>query len=173
MTTTTQPSTIRIEDGIRFTQIHPGLSADEQALIDDIQSGKIQITAGFRPGDPVYPQPMTPAPPKPGSKETDPLGIDQHAPGAKLDSGKQLAGVLLDFSRALEAVADVGTFGANKYTRLGWESVPNGEQRYTDALMRHLLKMQREELDPDSGLEHLAHLAWNCLAVLELKRRSA
>lgn len=105
--------------------------------------------------------------------EEDPNGIDQHAPGAKLDSGKQLAGVLLDFSRALEAVADVGTFGANKYTRGGWQSVPGGELRYMDALMRHLLKMQREELDPDSGLEHLAHLAWNCLAVLELKRRAA
>ena len=105
--------------------------------------------------------------------ETDPNGLDQHAPGAKCDSGKQLAGVLLDFSRALEAVADVGTFGANKYTRGGWQSVPEGEQRYTDALMRHLLKMQRENIDPDSGLEHLAHLAWNCLAVLELKRRAA
>lgn len=105
--------------------------------------------------------------------ESDPNGIDQHAPGAKCDAGKQLAGVLLDFSRALEAVADVGTFGANKYTRLGWASVPNGEQRYTDALMRHLLKGQREAIDPDSGLDHLAHLAWNCLAVLELRLREA
>lgn len=105
--------------------------------------------------------------------ESDPHGIDQHAPGSKLDAGKQQAGVLLDFSRALEAVADVGTFGANKYTRLGWASVPNGEQRYTDALMRHLLKMQREDIDPDSGLDHLAHLAWNCLAVLELRLREA
>ena len=105
--------------------------------------------------------------------ETDPHGIDQHAPGSKLDAGKQMAGVLLDFSRALEAVADVGTFGANKYTRGGWQSVPEGEQRYMDALMRHLLKGQREDIDPDSGLDHLAHLAWNCLAVLELRLREA
>ena len=152
MTTTNQPRNPRFSYP-PFIPTEPSLSVDAKKLLDDIQAGKIQFTA----------HPM----------ESDPLGIDQHAPGAKLDSGKQLAGVLLDFSRALEAVADVGTFGANKYTRLGWESVPNGEQRYTDALMRHLLKMQREELDPDSGLEHLAHLAWNCLAVLELKRRAA
>lgn len=95
--------------------------------------------------------------------------IDPHAPGAKLDSGKPLAGVLLEFSRALEAVVDVGTFGANKYSRCGWMSVPDGEQRYADALMRHLLACQREVDDPDSGLPHLAHLAWNCLAVLELR----
>lgn len=103
--------------------------------------------------------------------EYDPLGTDQHAPGAKLDSGKQLAGVLLDFSRALEKVADVGTFGANKYTRGGWQSVPDGERRYTDAMVRHLLKMQRESIDPDSGLTHLAHFVWNALAVLELESR--
>jgi hypothetical protein len=105
--------------------------------------------------------------------EKDPHGKEMHEPGSKADANKQIAGVLLDFSRALEAVADVGTFGANKYTRGGWQTVPQGEQRYMDALMRHLLKMQREELDPDSGLDHLAHLAWNALAVLELKRRAA
>ena len=96
---------------------------------------------------------------------------DQHAPGSKLDSGKLIAGVLLDFSRALEYVAEVGTFGAHKYTRGGWLSVPDGQVRYTDALIRHLLKLQQEELDPESGMDHLAHIAWNCLAVLELKMR--
>lgn len=103
--------------------------------------------------------------------ESDPNGIDQHAPGAKLDQGKTLAGVLLDFNRALEAVADVGTFGANKYSRGGWQSVPNAEERYKDAFMRHLLKMGREDVAADSNIDHLAHLAWNCLAWLELKRR--
>jgi hypothetical protein len=103
--------------------------------------------------------------------ESDPHGTDPHASGAKMDAGKQLAGVLLDFSRALGAVADVGTFGANKYCRGGWQSVPNAEERYLDAFMRHLLKMQRQPIDPDSNLDHLAHIAWNCLAVLELKAR--
>ena len=103
--------------------------------------------------------------------EIDPNGVDQHAPGAKLDSGKILAGVLGDFSRALMAVAEVGTFGAKKYTRGGWQQVKNGFVRYTDALWRHLLKENIEPVDKDSGLPHEAHLAWNALARLELKLR--
>jgi hypothetical protein len=104
--------------------------------------------------------------------EQDPHGIDQHAPGAKLDAGKVLAGVLGDFSLALAAVAEVGTFGARKYSRGGWQSVPEGEQRYTDALWRHLLTERHESHDPDSDLLHAAHLAWNALARLELHLRA-
>ena len=44
--------------------------------------------------------------------ENDPTGRGAHEPGAKLDAGKPLAGVLSDFSLALIAVAEVGTFGA-------------------------------------------------------------
>ena len=72
--------------------------------------------------------------------EQDPNGITQHEPGSKLDAGKNKAGVLADFSRALLAVSEVGTFGADKYSRGGWQSVPNGVERYTDAAWRHLLK---------------------------------
>jgi len=103
--------------------------------------------------------------------EKDPHGIGQHDPGAKLDSGKILAGVLSDFSYALQAVAEVGTFGANKYSRGGWQSVPDGVTRYSDALWRHLLAERHESLDQDSGLLHAAHLAWNALSRLELKIR--
>lgn len=105
-------------------------------------------------------------------KERDPLGKDPHEPGAKLDGGKLLAGTLGDFSLALQEVAKVATFGAEKYTRGGWQEVPNGEQRYTDALWRHLLAERHESVDVDSGLLHQAHLAWNALARLELMLRS-
>ena len=97
--------------------------------------------------------------------------IPQHQPGAKLDQAKALAGVLLDFGMALDAVSQVGTFGAQKYTRGGWQSVPNGEQRYEDALMRHLLKIRTEEMDPETGMPHLWAVAWNALAVIELQCR--
>lgn len=95
---------------------------------------------------------------------------DQHAPGAKLDAGKpRVALVLGGFSRALMAVSEVGTFGANKYSDNGWKSVENGLQRYSDALGRHLLKEAGGELtDDESGLLHAAHAAWNALARLEL-----
>ena len=95
----------------------------------------------------------------------------QHEPGAKLDQGKILAAVLGDFSRALTAVAEVGTMGAKKYTRGGWQSVDNGIERYTDALWRHLLKERQTPLDDESGLKHAAHMAWNALARLELEIR--
>jgi len=82
-------------------------------------------------------------------------------PGVKADDGKTLAATLLDFAYALDGVADVATFGANKYTREGWATVPDGEARYMDALFRHLLASRHEELDPESGRSHLAHAAWN------------
>lgn len=101
--------------------------------------------------------------------EQTPDGIDQHAPGAKLDAGKTLSGVLYDFRHALNAIAEVGTFGANKYSRGGWQHVVDGVTRYTDAKWRHLLD---EGVDDDSGLSHAAHEAWNTLAALELRLRS-
>ena len=108
------------------------------------------------------------------AKETAHLSSDDlHAPGAKDDKAKPMAGVLLEFSRALQTVVDVGTYGAKKYTRTGWATVPEGSQRYTDALVRHLLAMDVDQdgLDKETGLPHLAHVAWNALAVLELQAR--
>ena len=105
--------------------------------------------------------------------EHDPTGRSAHEPGAKLDAGKaRCALVLGSFSRALQQVAAVGTFGANKYTDNGWQTVPNGEERYTDALYRHLLQEGRGQLcDADSSMLHAAHAAWNALARLELMLR--
>ena len=105
--------------------------------------------------------------------EADPLGRNQHQSGAKLDSGKVRLGlVLLAFGRSLEAVGQVGTYGANKYSDLGWVEVPSGIARYTDALLRHLLAEGRGEAsDPQTELLHAAHVAWNALARLDLMLR--
>ena len=107
------------------------------------------------------------------SAEFDPTGKQPHEAGAKLDAGKPLAALVLgDFARALLAVSEVGTFGARKYTASGWIEVPDGIQRYDNALMRHWLKGHAGEThDQDSGLLHAAHLAWNALARLELMLR--
>jgi hypothetical protein len=104
--------------------------------------------------------------------EHDPGGLKPSDPGAKLDAGKTMAGVLADFPRALKAVAEVGTFGAKKYSRGGWQSVPRGVERYTDAMWRHLLEESISEFDVDSGLRHAAQVAWNALARLELMLRT-
>jgi len=91
----------------------------------------------------------------------------------KNDKGKPLAGLVLqDFARALEQVVEVGTFGAKKYSKHGWLSVPDARERYTDALYRHLLAYGKGDYtDDDSGLRHLSHAAWNILAILELEER--
>jgi hypothetical protein len=96
--------------------------------------------------------------------------IDPHVPGAKLDTGKNRLGLVLgDFAPALWQVGLVGTHGAAKYTDGGWKHVPNGVERYTSALYRHLLKEKTEgPVDPEFGLHHAAHAAWNALARLTL-----
>lgn len=104
-------------------------------------------------------------------REDDPTGREPHQPGAKLDAGKTCVfrGAIGYFPRAINAVAEVSTFGASKYTWRGWESVPDGIARYSDALGRHLLREGAgEQSDPDSRLLHAAHSAWNALARLEL-----
>lgn len=102
--------------------------------------------------------------------QADPNGRDQHQPGAKLDAGKTRPDLVLNgFPRALLAVAEVAAYGARKYTEDGWRCVPDGQRRYTAAKDRHRLHGAVELLDAESGLLHLAHEAWNALAVLELK----
>lgn len=109
-------------------------------------------------------------------RECDPRGVDPHQPGAKLDAGKNRLGlVLMDFAPALIEVGKVGTFGANKYTPHGWKSVPDGEERYTDAMVRHLTaEWIGEDIDRDSQMLHAAQVAWNALARLTfiLERRA-
>lgn len=106
--------------------------------------------------------------------EQDPTGKDPHTPGAKLDAGKnRLSLVFGGFALALEEVGRVGTYGAEKYTDHGWATVPNGVERYSDAMYRHLLaEAIGEEVDDASQLLHAAHAAWNALARLELLVRN-
>lgn len=102
------------------------------------------------------------------SLESDPTGRSSHTPGAKLDAGKVpiLQGALEYFPNALREVAQVSYVGAQKYTWKGWETVPDGINRYGNALARHLLAT--DMYDVDTGCLHAAQVAWNALARLEL-----
>jgi hypothetical protein len=89
----------------------------------------------------------------------------------KYDGGKTpvFRGGVSYFPRAIEAVAAISAFGARKYAWKGWEGVDDGYNRYSDAMVRHLLSESKGEvLDPDSGLLHAAHAAWGALARLEI-----
>jgi len=90
--------------------------------------------------------------------------------GTKLDNGKNRLGLVFgDFAEALWEVGEVATHGAVKYSPGGWLHVEGGYERYLDAMYRHLIAHQAGELaDQDSGHEHLAHAAWNMLAILQL-----
>lgn len=93
------------------------------------------------------------------------------SPGQKFDGGKSpiYRGVLLQFPNAIDVCARASQYGANKYSWDNWSKVPDGIERYSDALLRHLAREAAGEiLDSDSGLPHHAHIVWNALARSEL-----
>lgn len=72
---------------------------------------------------------------------------------------------------SVHAVAQVMTFGAKKYSANGWKDVPDARNRYTAAMLRHMTAVQDgEEIDPDSGLPHLDHIACNALFLSWFRR---
>lgn len=83
-------------------------------------------------------------------------------------------GVIKYFPRALEEISKVSAYGATKYEWDSWKKVHNAYERYTNALLRHIIKLITEgEYDKESlsdGVEilHDAQIAWNALARLEL-----
>lgn len=80
--------------------------------------------------------------------------------GLKHDTGKNP--VQLVPAEMIEAVAKVLSFGAEKYGRNTWQTIEDPVFRYTGALMRHLLEIQKgSDIDPESGLPHIYHVATN------------
>lgn len=80
--------------------------------------------------------------------------------GYKADSGKLRYSLIP--TAATKALAKILTFGAEKYSKDGWKSVPNAKERYTDALYRHLEAYRSgEKYDEESGESHLAHAITN------------
>jgi len=76
--------------------------------------------------------------------------------GRKDDTGK-IQWSLLPVE-AVESIVRVLMFGAKKYAAWNWVKVADGETRYYDACIRHLVAHKKgESLDPESKLPHLAH----------------
>lgn len=88
-----------------------------------------------------------------------PQSIKQH-------EGKIPLSNLLHFRNALREISKVREFGLKKYPDAeSFKQVPNA--MLTDALMRNLFDEVDNNIDEESGCEHLAHLAWNAIALLE------
>lgn len=85
--------------------------------------------------------------------------------GTKADSGK-LRFDLLD-PEFEEHVAQVLTYGAEKYEPDNWKKVDDPVNRYYAALRRHLNAWRKgEKTDTESKLPHLAHVAANVMFLL-------
>lgn len=90
------------------------------------------------------------------------------AQAAKADAGK-LRYDLIPHG-ALTELARIYTYGAAKYEADSWRTVPDAIPRYRAAAWRHWVAyLSGEILDPESGLPHLAHLAWNVVSLSELE----
>ena len=70
---------------------------------------------------------------------------------------------------AVEEIVKVYTMGAEKYAPNAWKNIPDAYDRYKAALLRHITAYDKgERFDKESGLSHLAHAAWNAIAILWL-----
>lgn len=104
-------------------------------------------------------------------KEKIEYDITNDGTGKKYDTGKPMIGTIVRvFPLALEALGEVMEFGTHKYPKPdNWKKVDGAKYRYLDSLMRHMVKHYKGlELDEETGKPHLAHMAWNALAILEL-----
>lgn len=97
--------------------------------------------------------------------------------GTKYDDGKlRLAEMMLDFGVAMEELCKVWEYGAAKYEKSNWKQVkdPDGScgiDRYTNAMLRHLMAERYGMHDDESHLLHAAHIAFNALARLYFIRQ--
>jgi len=88
--------------------------------------------------------------------------------GNKYDIGKERFDLLPPMP--LFELVKVYTYGAAKYGDRNWEEGMDWGRVFA-AVQRHLGKFWNgEELDEESGLPHLAHAAWGCLALLEYNK---
>lgn len=85
--------------------------------------------------------------------------------GIKFDDSKpRLAEMIIDFKEPLLELCKVWEFGANKYGKRNWKLVENGKDRYTNALLRHLIAEEDKLTDDETELLHCAHIGFNALA---------
>lgn len=86
--------------------------------------------------------------------------------GRKDDASKnRLDLVLPEF---IEGIGEILTYGAVKYGEANsWKNLENGLDRHYAAAMRHLLAWRRgEKNDPETGKNHLYHVACNIMFLI-------
>jgi len=85
----------------------------------------------------------------------EPIPADKLDPGNKYDDGKVRYDLIPPY--VLNQIAQVFTYGANKYDPHNWEKGIRWS-RLIGAIYRHIEAFRNgEEIDPESGLPHLSH----------------
>jgi hypothetical protein len=88
--------------------------------------------------------------------------------GKKYDGGKPRMDLLPP--NAIMEVAKVLAFGAEKYAPENWRKLEDLQNRYTGASLRHVFAhMDKERLDKETHLSHLAHAICCLLFKLEIE----
>ena len=94
--------------------------------------------------------------------------IDEKTGGAKGQKDCELGAV---DPTALWEVGKIAAYGGKKYARYNFVKGFKWSLSY-DALQRHLMLFWAgEDKDAESGLYHIAHAAWHCLALLTFMLR--
>jgi hypothetical protein len=72
---------------------------------------------------------------------------------------------------SLNEIARVYTYGTIKYDDDNWWKGLKWKKDVFGCILRHVWKWFRgEKFDDESGLHHMAHAAWNCIAIMEYER---
>jgi len=89
-------------------------------------------------------------------------------PAVKMDEGKPRYDLIDAYS--LEMLARTYEFGTRKYEENDWRKGVRWGRTW-GSIMRHLYDFWKgEDLDPESGLPHLAHAVWQIFALMFYSR---
>jgi hypothetical protein len=87
------------------------------------------------------------------------------------EKGSKLAQMSSLDPHSLHIVAEIAGFGAQKYSKLNFMRGYDWSLSY-DALQRHLHAFwSGQDRDDESGMLHLGHAAWHCLALISFHER--
>jgi len=87
--------------------------------------------------------------------------------GKKFDQGKLQWHTINPLMEQIEQVVKILEDGVKTYGLNNWMNVTPFEERYSNALMRHVTAYMKGEItDPNSCRHHLAHAICNCLFLM-------